>query len=61
MLGKKLKCKSCVPTCTRANLIGLKLRLYIYGFTAGAAVGSPHSHRSEGRSGTQSYFFEVRP
>ena len=24
-------------------------------------MGSPHSHRSEGRSRTQSYVFEVRP
>ena len=61
MLGKKLNCNSCVPACTRANLFGLKLRLYRYGFNAGAAVGSPHSHRSEGRPVTQSYVFEVRP
>ena len=50
-LGKKLNCKSCVPACTRDNLFGLKLRLYRYGINAGAAVGWPHSHGSEGHLG----------
>ena len=35
--------------------MGLKLRLYTLGINAGAAVGRPHSHGSEGRAGTQSY------
>ena len=35
--------------------MGFKLRLYTSGINAGAAVGRPHSHGSEGRVGTQSY------
>ena len=38
-----------------------RLSEYRYVCMAGAAVGNPHSHRSVGRSGTQSYVFEVRP
>ena len=38
--------------------MGLKLRLYTQG---GAAVGRPHSHRSEGQAGTKSYVRGVGP
>ena len=47
MLSKKQNCKSCVPTCTRANLIGLKFRRYEKGINEGAAVVRLHSHGSE--------------
>ena len=35
--------------------MGLKLRLYTEGINAGAPVGRPHSHGSEGRAATQCY------